>query len=884
MFFEIGPVEKDELFSYVIVKHPDNIFEREIAPGRKVVGYFDDQKHNFKGYVENDPLKFLKTARELNLSHYVHTQLSGICPHNILGLDETFRTAIRGNFKKYEGYEEIYDHSFKKNHWKAFLGSYPCKLEIIQEWFDIVGINAEPYIQEDDNPGIDDYEFIVYNIKFNTKYEMTITEFLQKIYLISYYLTIKKEMTRINDDKIAKFVTYCSDWIEKIEAGPKRNRLINKLCGYNKNNIKKFEHLLIDKTEEDDEEKELRKNLVEDFINRKGLHRKRHELIKDIIIETNNNENNNLIELGSGSNQFLRYVDKKVKNFNMIGIEINSVRANRSSLRSKKNKINIKNSSILQPNIRFNDLNPDYLICTEVLEHLNEGERKQLLFLIKNFYNPDKIIITVPNFDYNKFIPGLCDEEGNYNGEYRHPDHKIEYTKDLLQSDIISLLDDKYKLFEYNLLDEDFEEQPSFVLYFQKYRHDDNKSIDKQYKIYNNIIKHYNPVHLPISNYEIREKELEKGYSSHAFNKNVDDIFYLGHTMAPTDSAFKQDPNNEANYYIEHPWTAIEYYRKRGIEELYFEEKYMGSRAYILIFKNIDLANKAGFESDIIVNSRGGFPFFKSNEDLNKIDWENLRKNMKTDFVALDCEIMPWNYKASNLIDFDFLVPGQCTYLSRKYGNYGNLTYVEEYLKTLNSYISNNEDDFEIRIFNILATGNLHFNNRSGLFERFTKVNLGMVKEREWHYNQIESLCKGCKILKPVVYYKYNQYDESINNFILNKWKEFTEKFNGEGFVVKPKYSIMYTDDGYMFQPAIKIRGSKYLQLIYGIDYIDKEYFEMVKKRKIVTKRKLAILQHELGINILRAWLKGDKFNKNKYIASFLGSEEAKVKGIDATL
>lgn len=262
MFFEIGPIKKDENFSYTIIKHPDTIFERSIGSGRKVVAYFSEDKSIYKGYVENDPIQFLNTARSLNLSNYIHNQLSSVCPHNLMGLDETFRTAIRGSFKEDE--KEIYNHAIKENHWKAFIGPYPCKYEILEEWFNLVDIETEKYISDDDKiKGLDDdYSFLVYNIKFKTKTKMTITEFLQKLYLISYYLTIKHEITRTQNDKIAKFVSFCNNWIEKID-GYKRNRLINTLSGYRKSNIQKFENLLIDESELEDDEKESKRNEVD---------------------------------------------------------------------------------------------------------------------------------------------------------------------------------------------------------------------------------------------------------------------------------------------------------------------------------------------------------------------------------------------------------------------------------------------------------------------------------------------------------------------------------------------------------------------------------------------------------------------------------------------
>lgn len=78
MYFRIGPKEYDRWFSWRIVKNPNSEFKRDISgtDKRVVCAKFVDDKQFYEGYIENDPLSFLEVARGLNLSNYIHPQLS----------------------------------------------------------------------------------------------------------------------------------------------------------------------------------------------------------------------------------------------------------------------------------------------------------------------------------------------------------------------------------------------------------------------------------------------------------------------------------------------------------------------------------------------------------------------------------------------------------------------------------------------------------------------------------------------------------------------------------------------------------------------------------------------------------------------------------------
>ena len=347
--------------------------------------------------------------------------------------------------------------------------------------------------------------------------------------------------------------------------------------------------------------------------------------------------------------------------------------------------------------------------------------------------------------------------------------------------------------------------------------------------------------------------------------------------MAPTMSPV--DFNRDFPDSLEHPESAMDYFMDRGETNIWAEHKYMGSRGYILAFRDPSQANQLGYTSPVLINSRGGFSFFREVDDKIKI-WNNIESFMTLkglDFVMLDCEILPWSLKAKRLIDLDFYVPGECAQLSRKYAGYGDLEATDKYMDTLELY--SQETPLEVRAFNILGCGNIT-QKRNGKMH-FCDVQCGLFKDRSWHYELLKYL--NFEYVKSVHAYPIDLFSRQQRTHICMKWEEFCKQ-GGEGFVFKPNNAVEYLNNGYMLQPALKVRGKDYLRLIYGIDYLEENYFRKVAFRKTKMKRLLAIQEHEVGINILRSFLNGNHAQHRRFVAGFIGMENVNMQNIDATL
>jgi len=856
MYFSFGPVNKDDDFSWIICKNPDSEnFVRKINNGLTINGYYiteqvlgKDSYDRLKYVIEIDidPLTFLEESKKRNSCSYVHPHLGGVTPVSLSGVFETLRSAIKGKNSSGGKLTDIDIH--KKKKMEAIIGPFINKQESVINLFSNLGIRADiSHVVE-----YDPSEAFVYVLE--TISDMSVCEFLQKIYMGSYYLTSNLTITKLNEEIISKFVSLCSSWIE--EHDYIKNSFIGRFTkGHFKFKSQMKEELTKEPEQElDDEAKEIRT----------GIHEKRHSFVVDTI---NNLEIDRVIDLGCSEGRLgwkiKRNATKKIK---YLGLDINQLKI-KKCFGLKDPNFKFKNTDIISPNIDDEELKPDLLTCIEVIEHLDFENRQLLLESIKTIYCPKYIILTTPNYEYNKNFAGIL-KNGYGSLKYRHPDHKIEYTRSQFEDEVVSSLSTLYNIEDIYLTDNK-DEQITFCIFCS---HKDVKNRKINTKLLNQIKEKYNKIYLPFSNYTIRKNEIANGYGSKQLDSMYSNIFYTPPTISPVD----YDP--EYPDYLEHPMSCIKYYKDRGINKLVMEYKYMGSRSNILAFRNCEQAKLFGFNHSITVLSRNGFRFFDKldkpeKEYLNSID-EDLKRfwsNTDKEFIILDAEILPWSLKAKQLIRKSFLAPAECTYLSRLYRN-KNTESCEKFLKSLSNY--SNESELEIYPFHVLAEGYI---DGSKFSNYTTGFNISNVEHMEY-----SKLLKN-KIFKECKYTIVDLNNKSHIDEAIKVWNYYSEK-GGEGMVFKPIEFFSFTRDDHPVQPAIKVRGREYLRIIYGIDYLDKDYFEILTKRNIRMKRLQAIQEHELSRYVLNSFLRRDRFMHQKYLAAFIGMENVNFGNIDATL
>ncbi|MEO5931480.1 MAG: polynucleotide kinase-phosphatase, partial [Candidatus Kapaibacterium sp.] len=138
-------------------------------------------------------------------------------------------------------------------------------------------------------------------------------------------------------------------------------------------------------------------------------------------------------------------------------------------------------------------------------------------------------------------------------------------------------------------------------------------------------------------------------------------LIYLPPTMSPTTTS--TEPG-----LLEHPADAFAYYRRHGVTRLVCEEKHMGSRAVIVLCRDGDAAARRFGVSGALAGvcyTRTGRAFFDGAEEHEllkrlraALDETGFWEEFSTDWVCLDCELMPWSAKAQDLLQRQYASVG----------------------------------------------------------------------------------------------------------------------------------------------------------------------------------------------------------------------------------
>ncbi len=339
-------------------------------------------------------------------------------------------------------------------------------------------------------------------------------------------------------------------------------------------------------------------------------------------------------------------------------------------------------------------------------------------------------------------------------------------------------------------------------------------------------------------------------------------LLYLPPTMSP--------PNTSSlAAMLEHPAEAFSTYRKEGVEEVICEEKHMGSRAVVLLTRNPGRFDApAGWRG--VVYTRTGRPFF-SNEIadtfLSRLDagFESagLWPELKTDWVLLDAELLPWSLKAGDMIRGQYASMGAAAtaalpkavrvleqaavnglpvgdLLDRTRSREQN---AERYVRSYRNYSAPAEGLAGVQLapFQVLATAGATYSDRG----------------HAWHLSVADRLATADpEFIRATKSMIVDLADPASVDSATQWWESLTAS-GGEGMVVKPSANLVRGPKG-LVQPGIKVRGREYLRIIYGPDYTEEKNLSRLRERNLSHKRSMALREYALGIEALECLAAGE--------------------------
>lgn len=369
-------------------------------------------------------------------------------------------------------------------------------------------------------------------------------------------------------------------------------------------------------------------------------------------------------------------------------------------------------------------------------------------------------------------------------------------------------------------------------------------------------------------------------------------LLYLPPTMAPCATSVLPD-------LLEHPAEAFDAYRADGIAEVICEEKHMGSRAVALVCRDEVAARRrfGGAEPATgdstpcgAVYTRTGRPFFEpvlTGELLGSlraaVSASALWDELDTDWLLLDCELLPWSAKAEALLRHQYAavgaaaraaLPAAAAALEQALERGSDVAPLLDRVRSR----ARNADAFAaayrrycwptdglngIRLapFQVLATENATYHDR----------------DHSWHLALADRLAAATPgLITTTRRLLVDTTDPGSTAAGVAWWEELTAS-GGEGMVVKPHANLARARRG-LVQPGIKVRGREYLRIIYGPDYTDPGNLSRLRQRNLGHKRSLAQREYALGLEALeRATRKDPLWRVHEAVFAVLALESEPV-------
>ena len=348
-------------------------------------------------------------------------------------------------------------------------------------------------------------------------------------------------------------------------------------------------------------------------------------------------------------------------------------------------------------------------------------------------------------------------------------------------------------------------------------------------------------------------------------------LIYLPPTMSPTATSSRPG-------LLEHPAEAFSAYQAAGVAEVVCEEKHMGSRAIVLACRDESVASRRFGIPDAppgVIYTRTGRAFFTdqgTEQELLRrvtaaITGAGLWDELGTDWLALDCELLPWSAKAAELLhgqyapvgaaaiaalDAETAVAGRAAARGVDVGDLvahssGRSVMARQFVAAYRRYCwrVDSVDDLRLAPFQILAAaGSVH-----------------ALRDHHWHLEVLGRLCDRA----PATLRRTDSITVGLAEpsgaqrtvaAATDWWLELTGA-GGEGMVVKPA-GVVHRGPRGLAEPGIKCRGREYLRIIYGPEYTAEANLIRLRSRSLGHKRSLALREFALGIEALERFVAGE--------------------------
>ena len=414
---------------YLLHKNPDRVQSFDLSFGKAHVFYPEATNESCTAalLLDVDPVALVRTRRGPSgeggaLDQYVNDRPYVASSFLSVAIARVLASALGGSSK---GRPELVDQPLPL---VARITVLPCRggEDILKRLFEPLGytVRAEHHTLDEKFPEWGESNY--YTVELEQ--EISLQKLLTHLYVLIPVLDAEKHYW-VGQDEVDKLLRHGEGWLQ---AHPERELIVKRYLRYQKHLATEALARLIGDEEADPEAGQEKKAEQEEAIEKPIL---LNQLRLDAVTKAVTASGaSHVIDLGCGEGRLLRELLKH-KQFQEIAgmdvshrsLEVASERLHLDTMPPKqKERIRLFQGSLMYKDKRLAGFEAATVV--EVIEHLDPPRLAAFERVVFEHAKPNTIIITTPNVEYNVRFETLPA------GQFRHKDHRFEWTREQFQS------------------------------------------------------------------------------------------------------------------------------------------------------------------------------------------------------------------------------------------------------------------------------------------------------------------------------------------------------------------------------------------------------------------------------------------------------------------
>lgn len=414
---------------HLLHKHPDRFQTVKVARGEAHIFYPEATKERCTValLMELDPVELVRgkatgDRQQFSLQQYVNDRPYVTSSFMSVAMLKAFRTAMTG---KCEGYEELAASAIPI---EAHLAMVPCRggVGLLDELFEPLGyeIDAKPHPLDEEFPEWGESPYMTVTLR----HTLQLHKLLTHLYVLLPVLDDAKHYF-VSADEVENLLRRGEGWLDQHPA----KELITRRFLKHRYNLAReaLEQLVAEDAPNVDEVEEQHELEEAELEARISLNEQRMEAVAAAIKRTGASR---VLDLGCGEGKLLAMLMQDREYRELVGMDVSprvlDAAARKLRLedmpRIQRERLTLIQGSLMYRDERLEGF--DAAAVVEVIEHLDAPRLAAFERVVFEHAQPSNVFVTTPNKEYNSKWESLPA------GEFRHKDHRFEWTRDEFRS------------------------------------------------------------------------------------------------------------------------------------------------------------------------------------------------------------------------------------------------------------------------------------------------------------------------------------------------------------------------------------------------------------------------------------------------------------------